>query len=514
MIHTKEIDLNQQKYDDDTTKKKNIEILFRESEKRRLMALEATSDGVWDWNIVTGQIITSPSYFTMLGYTLSELDVSYPEFVTSYDEFINILHVDDRENVENRLHDYIISKKTTCELELRMKTKSGGWKWILKRGKTVEWDDEGNPIRMIGTHIDINESRLAKDELRKSQERIRAQYMGTPIPTYTWQKVANGIILVDYNPSAYEFTNGKISGFIGKEAHILYKENMEIYEKILKTYNNRNNCKFETLYHMFSTDDTKYITFTCAYIAPDMVLVHMEDITKQKIAEKEIQASAKNVRDLTVQLFKAEENVRKYIAQELHDSIGQYLSSIKYIAEETINQIHTGNYEKGCLSLETSISLIQTMIDEVSRISMGLHPSTLDDLGIIATISWFCREYHCIYPNIDLEKKIEVEESDIHCSIKIPLFRILQESLNNVACHSQATKVKVSLSKKGSRIEMSIIDNGIGFDVQEKILADHDNRRGFGLVSMRERTKYSGGVFCVDSAREKGTEIQVSWPCK
>jgi len=496
------------------TKEKNIKILFCESEKRRLMALEATSDGVWDWNIVTGQIITSPSYFTMLGYTLSELDISYPEIVTSYDEFINIVHVDDRENVENRLHDYIASKKITCELELRMRTKEGGWKWILKRGKVVDWDDEGNPVRMIGTHIDINESRLAKDELKKSQERIRAQYMGTPIPTYTWQKVGNGIILVDYNPSAYEFTNGKIADFIGKEARILYKDNMEIYEKMLKTYDDKNICKFETLYHMFTTYDKRYITFTCAYIAPDMVLMHMEDITKQKKAEKEIQASAKNVRELTAELFKAEENVRKYIAQELHDSIGQYLSSIKYIAEETINQINTGNIDEGCLSLETAVSLIQTMIDEVSKISMGLHPSTLDDLGIIATLSWFCREYQCIYPNINLEKEIGIEESDIPPDIKTPLFRILQESLNNIACHSQATNIKVSLSKIGDRIEMSIIDNGIGFDVQEKVFADHDSRKGFGLVSMRERTKYSGGVFCIDSAMEKGTKIQVSWPCK
>ncbi len=500
--------------DDDITGKKDIETLFRESEKRRLLALESTSDGIWEWYVQTGQIITSPSYFTMLGCNPSELDMSYPEFVTSYDEFLTLLHFDDRDHVDKCMREHIDGKKSMCEIELRLRTKSGGWKWIMKRGKVVEWDEHGNPVRMIGTHIDIHESKLAKDALKQSEERIRAQYMGTPIPTYTWQKVGNDIILIDYNTAAVKFTNGKISEFIGKKAHMLYKDNKEIYENIIKAYHDKAIYKFETLYNMFTLKDKRYVDFTCAYVAPDMVLVHMEDITKQKLAEKKLQCSEKDLRELTAQLFKAEENVNKYIAQELHDSIGQYLSSIKYIAEETINQIQTGHLEKGSHALETIISIIQTTIDEVSRISMGLRPSTLDDLGILATISWFCREYHRVYPNIDLEKKIEIEENDVPFTIKTPLFRILQESLNNVARHSQATKVQVDLVKTGSRVEMSITDNGIGFNVQEKITSCEDDRKGFGLVSMQERTKYSGGVFSIESAREKGTIIRASWPCK
>ncbi len=623
--------------DDDITGKKDIETLFRESEKRRLLALESTSDGIWEWYVQTGQIITSPSYFTMLGCNPSELDMSYPEFVTSYDEFLTLLHFDDRDHVDKCMREHIDGKKSMCEIELRLRTKSGGWKWIMKRGKVVEWDEHGNPVRMIGTHIDIHESKLAKDALKQSEERIRAQYMGTPIPTYTWQKVGNDIILIDYNTAAvkftngkisefigkkahmlykdnkeiyeniikayhdkaiykfetlynmftlkdkryvdftcayvapdmvlvhmeditkqklaekklkeseerirgqymgtpiptytwqkagndivlveynlaaYEFTNGKISEFIGKKAHVLYKDNKEIYDSIIKTYLDKTTYKGKTIYHMTTLKDTRYIALTCAYVAPDMVLVHMEDITKQKLAEKKLQCSEKDLRELTAQLFKAEENVNKYIAQELHDSIGQYLSSIKYIAEETINQIQTGHLEKGSHALETIISIIQTTIDEVSRISMGLRPSTLDDLGILATISWFCREYHRVYPNIDLEKKIEIEENDVPFTIKTPLFRILQESLNNVARHSQATKVQVDLVKTGSRVEMSITDNGIGFNVQEKITSCEDDRKGFGLVSMQERTKYSGGVFSIESAREKGTIIRASWPCK
>lgn len=174
-----------------------------------------------------------------------------------------------------------------------------------------------------------------------------------------------------------------------------------------------------------------------------------------------------------------------------------------------------GSIEQGRFSLDTLVSIIQSTIDEVSRISMGLHPSTLNDLGILATVTWFCREYSYVYPKIKLEKIITIEESDVPAAIKIPLFRILQESLNNVARHSRATGIKIILSKTEDRIEMHIIDNGIGFDVQEKISADHrDSHKGFGLISMWERTKYTGGTFYIDSARNKGTKIKVSWPCR
>ena len=500
-------------YYDDMTKRKNDETLFHESEKRRLLAYEATSDGVWEWNIKTGQIITCPAYYTMLGYGPSELDMSHPEVITSYDEFIYLVHKDDRNAVDKRLHDYIASKQSTCEMELRLRTKSDGWKWILKRGKVVDWDDQGNPVRMIGTHIDIHESRQAKDALRQSEERFRAQYMWLPVPTYTWQKSGPEFILSDFNTAAHEFTSGQISGFIGRRAHILYKENPEILGNIIEAFDNKTICKGETLYRMFTTEEKKYITFTCAYVAPDMVLVHMEDITKQKLAEDKLQRSEKDLRDLTAQLFKAEENVRKYIAQELHDSIGQHLSSIKYISEKTMNQIHAGHTDRGCSSLEKLILAIQNTIDEVSRVSMDLRPSTLDDLGILATISWFCREYQLIYPDLDLIKKIGIEESDVPTNIRIHLFRIIQESLNNVARHAKASRVKVGMKKTAGRIEMTISDNGIGFNVREKMFLNQEDRRGFGLISMKERTNYSGGEFTVEAVKEEGTTIRASWPC-
>ena len=500
---------------DDITKRKEIENLFLESEKRRRLTLEAASEGVWEWDIPSGTIITCPSYFGMLGFESNDLAAAAPpgpEIVTSYDAFLDLVYLDDRTSVIQQLHRCVSCKQCKCEMELRLKTKTGGWKWVLKKGEVVDWDAEGNPIRMIGTHIDINESRMVKDALLQSEERLRAQYMGHPLPTYTWQMVDGDMILADYNASADEFTNGQIGEFIGRKACILYRENPEIFETITKAFHDKAIYKGETLYRMFTTGDEKDVTFTCAHVVPDMVLVYMEDITGQRLAEKRLQRSRKDLQKLTAQLIKADENVRKSIAQELHDSIGQYLTSIKYVAEKSVDQADTTrSHDSGDASLKKLVPLVQTAIDEVSRIAMDLRPSTLDDLGIIATISWFCREYHSVYPSIELVQHIEIDEGDIPPAIKIHLFRILQESLNNVARHSQATCVHVGLSRTEDRVEILITDNGIGFSVQKRIPVG--GRRGFGLFSMQERIKHSGGTFSITSTPQKGTTIRALWPC-
>ena len=142
---------------------------------------------------------------------------------------------------------------------------------------------------------------------------------------------------------------------------------------------------------------------------------------------------------------------------------------------------------------------------------MDLRPATLDDLGILATISWFCREFQRIYSGIHIEKQIDLEEGEIPDGLKTDIYRILQESLNNVAKHSKANLIHLSLRKEGGSIEMTVEDNGQGCNL-EKVLAMGSLRKGLGLASMKERTELSGGSFAIESVRGKGTVIRALWP--
>jgi len=163
--------------------------------------------------------------------------------------------------------------------------------------------------------------------------------------------------------------------------------------------------------------------------------------------------------------------------------------------------------------LRTSVPIIQTIIDEVRKLSMNLRPSTLDDFGICVTIDWFCKEYQKIYEDIHVLMDIDIVEDEIPDDLKIIIFRILQESLNNVATHAQASSVKVALAKSDEGISLIIRDDGVGFDMHSKKTTQRTNR-GLGLVSMKERTELLGGAFHMNSAKGSGTTIHAFWPGK
>jgi len=142
---------------------------------------------------------------------------------------------------------------------------------------------------------------------------------------------------------------------------------------------------------------------------------------------------------------------------------------------------------------------------------MDLRPSMLDDLGILATISWFCREFQAIYSGIQIEKQIAIEEDEVPDLLKTVIYRLVQESCNNIVKHSKADLVHLSLEKTHGIIELIMKDNGTGFNLQE-VLSVENPKRGLGLASMRERTELSGGSFSIESKKAGGTVIRASWP--
>ena len=236
----------------------------------------------------------------------------------------------------------------------------------------------------------------------------------------------------------------------------------------------------------------------------------VSDMTKRRKAEQALRESDKELRILSNQLLSAEEAERKRIARELHDGIGQALSAIKFSVENSLRQLVNEADHSELKSLEAVIPLTQKTIEEVRRIVKDLRPAILDDLGILATINWFCREFQNIYAGIRISRKIGIQEGDIPSPLKTVIYRILQEALNNIAKHSRADRVQLSLEKSDSRIALKIQDNGVGFDLA-KTISLKPSQRGFGLASMRERAKLSGAAFDIVSTVGKGTAIRVAW---
>ena len=236
----------------------------------------------------------------------------------------------------------------------------------------------------------------------------------------------------------------------------------------------------------------------------------VSDVTERREAEEALRESGKELRILSNQLLSAEEKERKRIARELHDGIGQALSAIKFSVENSLRQLgHEADHSE-LKSLESVIPLTQKTIEEVRRIVKDLRPSILDDLGILATITWFCREFQDVYADIRIKPEIDIQEDDIPSPLKTVIYRILQEALNNVAKHSRADLIQLTLKKSGNRINLKVQDNGMGFDLAT-IISLKTSQRGFGLASMRERAELSGAAFDILSTVGKGTIIRAEW---
>jgi signal transduction histidine kinase len=219
--------------------------------------------------------------------------------------------------------------------------------------------------------------------------------------------------------------------------------------------------------------------------------------------EDDLRESENRLHHLSSQLLVAQENERRRIARELHDSIGQSLAATKFILEKKLSQLSKGSPPPG-VTLEDVIPMIQNAIEESRRISMDLWPSVLDDLGILSAISWFCRQFEIVYSSISIEKQLDMQEDEVPVPLKVVIYRVLQETLNNIAKHSQADRVYISLWKQDGQIELTIEDNGIGFDPET-------SRKGLGLVSMKERVEFSGGMLAIESDLGSGTTIRATW---
>ena len=223
--------------------------------------------------------------------------------------------------------------------------------------------------------------------------------------------------------------------------------------------------------------------------------------------EEELGETKAQLKDVSFKLLLAEETERKRIAQEIHDGIGQHWSTVKLQLENVLEQLG----KEIATPLEDLLPVIQTGIEETRRIQMNLRPALLDDLGILATINWFVREFKKANPKIEIIAKLNIQEDQIPATIKTVIYRIMQEALNNIIKHSKAQVVNLGLEIKESKIEFVIQDSGQGFDV-EATLGQKRTYSGLGLAGMMERAKLSGGVLYIESAKGSGTTIWALTP--
>ncbi len=231
----------------------------------------------------------------------------------------------------------------------------------------------------------------------------------------------------------------------------------------------------------------------------------------RKKSSDELRESERQLKHLSAQLLVVQENERRKIAAELHDDLGQLLTAFKFNIENVLTRMDPEDLRAA--DLRALIPKIQGAVERVRNMYTQLMPTVLDDLGIGATLTWYCREFETQNPKISVDKDFELPEEDIPSELKLVIFRIVQEAMENVASHSHADTARLSLIRQDRVLRLNIRDDGKGFDIAQAMSLATDSP-GVGLMSMKRRAELSGGTLQIESSDTDGTLVEVTWPIR
>jgi signal transduction histidine kinase len=257
------------------------------------------------------------------------------------------------------------------------------------------------------------------------------------------------------------------------------------------------------------------ILLLAAVVAMTSVRIEEIDIMRANAEEElghtinALEDSRSQLRELSAHIQEVQEDERLRIAREVHDELGQSLTAIKMDVSLLKNQFpeHSSENGNGFEKRTSSIlSLVNSTIKSVQRISAELRPSLLDDLGLAAAIEWQAKQFQ---ERVGVAITVDAQDVAVSREDAIAIFRIYQETLTNITRHAHAQHVDVSLSLTNGEIALEVRDDGVGFDIDDK-----RETPSLGLIGMRERAALTGGALEIKSAPGSGTSVLLRVPHK
>ena len=373
----------------------------------------------------------------------------------------------------------------------------------------------------VGAIRDITESKQADKALRKSQEKLREAHRLAHMGVWNWVAETDTVtwteelyLIAGLDPLLPAPTYAEHPNIYAPESWDLLKEAVEramktggTYQLELKLIRPDGTTRWVNAFGGATYDNHGRI---------EGLQGTVQDITSRKRAEEKLTISHKQLRALAGRIQQIREEERVLISREIHDELGGGLTGLKMDLSWLLRKM--GNADPGeervalMDKIHTSNALIDQMIKIVRRISADLRPSVLDDLGMIAALSWQSQEF-TRRTEIQCEFVTSIDYINLEDETAIGVFRVFQEALTNVIRHSQATKVVVVLREDerslfgNESLVLEIRDNGRGI-TEEEIL----NPESLGLLGMKERVLAFGGEFSIRGEPGGGTSLVLQIP--
>ena len=365
---------------------------------------------------------------------------------------------------------------------------------------------------------DITERMSAARELERTRKEVLAgelqleaivqSAMDAIITIDSEQRVVlfNAAAEIMFGCSAAEAKGGSLDRFIPQRMRASHREHVG---RFAKTGETSRRMGIRSTLMALRSDGTEFpIEASISQVASGgrkLLTVILHDITKRKEAEEEIRRANDELRGLSLGMLEVREAERTRIARELHDELGQVLTALKMDVElfSTIIPHDRADLAEHVVSMN---KLLDSTVATTRRISSDLRPLVLDDLGLGAAAEWLL-EGLAQRAGITFELKIDPSCTELGEPYASTLFRVMQESLTNVARHACATRVAVRLVREGGDMILTIADNGVGMN------ADARSKPGsFGLRGIRERVLLLGGVLSIAAEPAGGTTVSARLP--
>ena len=458
---------------------------------------------VFDWDVRARRIYRSPEM-------LATWD--YPEGPNeAVDAAREVVHPDDYPVFEARMAEVERWPGERATLEIRMRARDKSWRWVRWRARVVSRDEGGRPTRVVGTVSDIHELWKGRELARESEMRLQGivdSAMDAIISIDAQQRITlfnrAAERIFGYEPR--EVLGQSLALLIPARFHGEHHRHVEDFGRTgvssrpmmaqrIVTAVRKSGEEFPIDASISQNEIRNQHFFT----------VILRDVSVRERTRRELAQAREDLRELAVASRTAREQENSRISRELHDELGQNLTSLKMDLAWLETNCPQDN-ARIAKTLSGMRSVLDSTVAATRRISADLRPLMLDDLGLLAALEWLAEETARRH-GFTVDLAVDQASGNLAEPLASQVYRIVQESLTNVGRHAAAQHVRVALRTIGPEVYLDVQDDGRGLAPE-----DLQKKGSFGLVGIRERVYILAGSVEIRGDAGRGTVIHIRLP--